>query len=79
MCFSTDNLICVNQETKRRENFMEKKTVKIINPVQAGFYYKNGLKPLEITFTDRWVWIFDKKLSNPLFTRWLRNENQMTN
>lgn len=26
---------------------MERKIVKIINPVQAGFYYKNGLKPLE--------------------------------
>ena len=56
---------------------MERKIVKIINPVQAGFYYKNGLKPLEITFTDRWVWIFDKDASNPLYTQWLRNANQM--
>ena len=40
---------------------MKKTTVKIINPVQAGFYYKNGLKPLEIVFTDRWVWVFDKE------------------
>jgi len=43
---------------------MKKTTVKIINPVQAGFYYKNGLKPLEIVFTDRWVWVFDKESSN---------------
>ena len=54
---------------------MERKIVKIINPVQAGFYYKNCLKPLEITFTDRWVWIFDKDASNPLYTQWLRNAN----
>lgn len=53
---------------------MKKPTVKIINPVQAGFYYKNGLKPLEIVFTDRWVWVFDKESSNPLYTRWLNNE-----
>mgnify|MGYP006954109253 FL=1 len=58
---------------------MERKIVKIINPVQAGFYYRNGLKPLDIIFTDRWVWIFDKEASNPLYTRWLNNENQMNN
>lgn len=49
---------------------MKKTTVKIINPVQAGFYYKNGLKPLEIVFTDRWVWVFDKESSNPLSLHW---------
>lgn len=53
-------------------------TVKIINPVQAGFYYENGLKPLDIYFSrGKWVWEFDKDESNPLFTRWLNNENKM--
>ena len=33
------------------------KTVKIINPVQAGFYFENGLKPLDIYFSrGKWVW-----------------------
>jgi hypothetical protein len=42
------------------------KTVKIINPVQAGFYFENGLKPLDIYFSrGKWVWEFDKDESNP--------------
>ena len=54
------------------------KTVKIINPVQAGFYFEKGLKPLDIYFSrGKWVWEFDKDESNPLFTRWLNNENKM--
>ena len=54
------------------------KTVKIINPVQAGFYFENGLKPLDIYLSrGKWVWEFDKDESNPLFTRWLNNENKM--
>lgn len=54
------------------------KTVKIINPVQAGFYFENGLKPLDIYFSrGKWVWEFDKDESNSLFTRWLNNENKM--
>ena len=54
------------------------KTVKIINPVQAGFYFENGLKTLDIYFSrGKWVWEFDKDESNPLFTRWLNNENKM--
>lgn len=50
------------------------KTVKIINPVQAGAYYKNGLKPLNIYFDRKWVWEFDMEESRPLFTKWLNHE-----
>ena len=58
------------------------KTVKIINPVQAGFYYENGLEPIRVFFSrGKWVWEFVKDESNPLYTRWLNNEhkNKMSN
>jgi hypothetical protein len=57
----------------------EKKTVvKIVNPTQAGFYADNGLEPIRIYRSyGRWVWEFGKEESNPLFTRWLNNENKL--
>ena len=58
---------------------MKNETVRIINPVQAGFYMKCGLEPLEIYFTNKWVWRFDKDKSNPLYTRWLNGENKKEN
>lgn len=52
----------------------EKEVVKIINPVQAGAYFKNGLEPINIYFDRKWVWEFDKEKSRALFTRWLNHE-----
>ena len=52
----------------------EKQTVKIVNPNQAGAYYRNGLKPIRVYFDRKWVWEFDKEESNPLYTKWLNHE-----
>ena len=54
---------------------MDKKTIKIVNPVQAGKYVENGLNPLKIYWSfDRWVWEFDRSKTKPLFDKWCKRE-----
>lgn len=49
-------------------------TVKIVNIRQASLYIKNGVKPLTVEFTDRLVFIFNKKEATPLFDKWCNYE-----
>lgn len=50
-------------------------TVRILNPKQAGMYVKNGVKPLDLVFTDVLVFIFPKnKLTAELHRKWLNRE-----
>jgi len=54
---------------------MDKKTIKIVNPFQAGKYVENGLNPLKIYWSfDRWVWEFDRAKTKPLFDKWCKRE-----
>lgn len=50
-------------------------TIRIVNPIQSGAYVANGLEPLKIYWSiDKWVWLFDKEASKPLFHKWCRRE-----
>lgn len=54
---------------------MNQKTIRIVNPIQAGAYVENGLEPLKIYWSkDKWVWLFDREATKPLFTKWCRRE-----
>lgn len=47
------------------------KYVQIINIKQAHLYIKNGLNPISVYWgKDRVVYLFDRKLSKPLFDLW---------
>ncbi|MGY0372497.1 hypothetical protein [Clostridium sp. JNZ J1-5] len=54
---------------------MENGTIRIVNPIQAGAYVKNGLEPIKIYWNkDKWVWEFNRQASKPLFKKWCRRE-----
>ena len=42
----SENFIC--KQSDKKENKMERQTVKIIDMKQAGLYIKNGLQPVKI-------------------------------
>lgn len=49
----------------------KEKYVQIINNKQAHLYIKNGLNPVSVYWgKDRVVYLFDRKLSKPLFDLW---------
>lgn len=51
-----------------------KETVSIVNLKQVGLYIKNGVKPIDVQFTDRLVFIFDKDQCSKLFDKWCKYE-----
>ena len=65
----SENFIC--EQSDKKENKMERQTVKIIDMKQAGLYIKNGLQPVKIYYDNKLVMEFDKEKSNPLYTKWL--------
>ncbi len=65
----SENFIC--KQSDKKENKMERQTVKIIDMKQAGLYIKNGLQPVKIYYDNKLVMEFDKEKSNPLYTKWL--------
>ena len=47
--------------------------VRIVNYLQSAMYIKHGLQPIRLEYdinTDKIVFIFDRKKSQPLFTKW---------
>lgn len=50
-------------------------TVRILNPKQAGLYIKNGVKPIDIVYTDALVFIFERnEKTAELHRKWLNRE-----
>ena len=52
----------------------------IYNLKQAYFYIQQGLIPLQIRehyHTKKICFVFDKKKSNPLYTKWLNGEGDL--
>ena len=48
--------------------------VRIVNLKQIGVYIKNDIKPIDIYFTDRLVFVFNKDETGELFERWKNKE-----
>ncbi|WP_270940898.1 hypothetical protein [Romboutsia lituseburensis] len=49
--------------------------VRILNPKQAGLYVKNGVKPIDLEYTDALVFIFEKnEITAELHKKWLNRE-----
>ena len=48
--------------------------VRVVNFKQACKYIQNGAKPVDIFYTDRLVFIFDKSATTDLFNRWRKYE-----
>ena len=55
----------------------EEEVVVIYNPFQAYFYIKNSLNPLEMVqlSNKKIAFIFNKRKSNPIFTKWLESKD----
>lgn len=45
-------------------------TIKIVNFKQACMYVKNGVKPIDICYTDKLVFIFNKDETTEVFKKW---------
>ena len=56
----SENFIC--KQSDKKENKMERQTVKIIDMKQAGLYIKNGLQPVKIYYDNKLVMEFDLSL-----------------
>lgn len=53
--------------------WMEIKEVNIVNLKQVSKYVENGVQPIRIRFTDRLVFVFDKKETSGLFDKWVKH------
>lgn len=51
---------------------MEIEEVNIVNLKQVSKYIENGVQPIRIRFTDRLVFVFDKKETVKLFDKWIK-------
>lgn len=52
-----------------------REVVRIVNPKQALMYAKNGLEPIRVFYENgKFIYVFDKEKSNPLYTKWLKHE-----
>ena len=50
------------------------KTVKIVNLKQAAMYIKNGVKPIDIEYTNKIVFIFNEEETKEAWRKWLNYE-----
>ena len=50
------------------------KTVNIVNYLQAGMYIKNGVKPIDVEYTNRIVFIFNAYDTKEVWDKWRRRE-----
>lgn len=53
---------------------MTDNVVNIVNMKQASVYIKNGIKPTDIYYTDRLVFVFEKEKTESIFKRWINHE-----
>lgn len=59
------------------ELFMQNDEVRIVNYKQAKMYIKYGLQPIRLEYdarSEKIVFIFDRKASQPYFDMWRRYE-----
>lgn len=52
-------------------------TVKIVNLTQASFYLKKGIKPVDVYYTDRIVFVFNKKKTKDVWEHWRKNRVEL--
>lgn len=50
------------------------KTVKIVNLDQVSKYIQHGIKPVDIQYTNRLVFVFDKEQTKDVFKKWRNYE-----
>ena len=50
------------------------KTVKIVNYLQAAMYIKHGVKPIDMDYTNKIVFIFDAENTKEVWEKWKRKE-----
>ena len=58
----------------KEEYVMKREVVNIVNLKQASLYIKHGKKPIDVEYTDRLVFIFDKEDCSLLFDLWCKHE-----
>lgn len=49
-------------------------TVKIVNLKQVSVYIQNGVKPIDVQYTNRLVFIFNKDDTTELFKQWVNHD-----
>lgn len=53
---------------------MKREVVNIVNYRQASLYIKNGVKPIDLKYTDRLVFVFDKNETSKVYDLWCKYE-----
>lgn len=54
--------------------YEDKDSIKIPNHLQVYKYMINNLQPIDLIYTDRLVFVFDRKESKPYFDKWCKHE-----
>ena len=52
----------------------DSKYTNIVNLKQVGLYIKNNLEPIDVYYTDRLVFVFDREEATEVFNKWKRYE-----
>ena len=58
----------------RKERSIIMETVKIVNLDQVSKYIQHGIKPVDIQYTNRLVFVFDKEQTKDVFKKWRNYE-----
>lgn len=56
------------------EFYDDENSIKIPNQLQVYKYLINKLKPIDVIYTDRLVFVFNRAESKPYFDKWCKRE-----
>ena len=54
-----------------------KEIVKITNYKQASYYIREGVKPVDLFYTDRIVFVFNAEETKPVWDKWRTHEAEI--
>ncbi|WP_041712921.1 hypothetical protein [Cellulosilyticum lentocellum] len=55
---------------KRNGEIYMRETVKITNYKQASYYIKEGIKPIDVFYTDKIVFVFNTESTQKVWSLW---------
>ena len=55
------------------KSYEDEDCIKIPNQLQVYKYLINALEPIDVIYSDRLVFVFDRASSKPLFDKWCRH------
>ena len=70
-------LLLCKELLKREVTKKMKEIVKITNYKQASYYIREGVKPVDLFYTDRIVFVFNAEETKPVWDKWRTHEAEI--